>query len=179
MTFLLSHIIQEQGRKRPLDTSKRMIERREREGEREKERQKERYREWGRDKREREKEWKRERERERERWKARRVNPTLRLMLPPKYVTRACKKGRRTPTVPSLREKSSWNLLNRKIKRKERLNYEQKLRGKIIRENYQWKLSVKIITKNYDLVYQWRRKVEIYRDTGVFKIRIYKKRWGL
>ena len=34
-----------QGRKRPLDTPKRMIERREREGEREKERQKERYRE--------------------------------------------------------------------------------------------------------------------------------------
>ena len=34
-----------QGRKRPLDTPKRMIERREREGEREKERKKERYRE--------------------------------------------------------------------------------------------------------------------------------------
>ena len=45
--------------KRPLDTPKRMIERREREGEREKERYKERYREGGRDKR----------ERERERWK--------------------------------------------------------------------------------------------------------------
>ena len=34
-----------QGRKSPLDTPKRMIERREREGEREKERKKERYRE--------------------------------------------------------------------------------------------------------------------------------------
>ena len=34
-----------QGRKRPLDTPKRMIERRERKGEREKERYKERYRE--------------------------------------------------------------------------------------------------------------------------------------
>ena len=45
-----------QGQKRPLDTTKRMIERREREGEREKERYKERYREGGRDKRERERE---------------------------------------------------------------------------------------------------------------------------
>ena len=44
----------EQGRKRPLYTPKRMIERRVREGEREGERQKERYREGGRDKRERE-----------------------------------------------------------------------------------------------------------------------------
>ena len=43
-----------QGRKRPLDTPKRLIERREREGEREKERYQERYREGGRDKRERE-----------------------------------------------------------------------------------------------------------------------------
>ena len=42
-----------QGRQRPLDTPKRMIEK---EGEREKERQKERYREGGRDKRERERE---------------------------------------------------------------------------------------------------------------------------
>ena len=47
---------QKQGQKRPLDTPKRMIERREREGKREKERQKERYREGGRDKRERERE---------------------------------------------------------------------------------------------------------------------------
>ena len=46
--------IKKQGRKRPLDTPKSMIERREREGEREKERYKERYREGGRDKRERE-----------------------------------------------------------------------------------------------------------------------------
>ena len=45
-----------QGRKRPLDTPKRMIERREREVEREKERKKERYREGGRDKIERERE---------------------------------------------------------------------------------------------------------------------------
>ena len=28
---------------------------------------------------------------------------------------------------------------------------------------------MKIIRKNYDLVYQSRRKVEIYRDTGVSK----------
>ena len=54
-----------QGRKRPLDTPKRIIERREREGEREKERQKERYREGGRVKRDREIERERERERER------------------------------------------------------------------------------------------------------------------
>ena len=45
-----------QRRKRPLDTQKGKIERREREGERERERQKERYREGGRDKRERERE---------------------------------------------------------------------------------------------------------------------------
>ena len=49
-------LIIKQGRKRPLDTPKRMIERREREGEREKERYKERYREGGRDKKERERE---------------------------------------------------------------------------------------------------------------------------
>ena len=48
--------IKEQGRKRPLDTPKKMIERREREGEREKERYKERHREGGRNKRERVKE---------------------------------------------------------------------------------------------------------------------------
>ena len=36
--MVLFHIIQEQGRKRPLDTPKRMIKRREREGKREKER---------------------------------------------------------------------------------------------------------------------------------------------
>ena len=52
-----------QGRKRPLDTLKRMIKRRERRGKREKERYKERYREGVRDKRDRER--KRERERER------------------------------------------------------------------------------------------------------------------
>ena len=51
-----------QGRKRPLDTPKRIIERREREGEREKERYKDRYREGGGDKRERVKEDERERE---------------------------------------------------------------------------------------------------------------------
>ena len=36
--YFFLHIIKKQGRKRPLDTSKRMIERKEREGEREKER---------------------------------------------------------------------------------------------------------------------------------------------
>ena len=35
--------------------------------------------------------------------------------------------------------------------------------------NYEEKLSAKIISENYDLVYQLRRKVEIYRDTGVSK----------
>ena len=53
-----------QGRKRSLDTPKRMITRREREGKREKERQKEIYREGGRDKREREREREGEKERE-------------------------------------------------------------------------------------------------------------------
>ena len=55
-----------QGRKRPLDTPKRMIKRREREGKREKERQKERYREGGRDKRVRDREGERGRKRDRE-----------------------------------------------------------------------------------------------------------------
>ena len=45
-------IINKQGRKLPLDTPKKIIERGEREGEREKKRYKERYREGGRDKRE-------------------------------------------------------------------------------------------------------------------------------
>ena len=38
MIFISSTLKEEQGRKRPLDTPKRMIERKEREGEREKER---------------------------------------------------------------------------------------------------------------------------------------------
>ena len=65
--------------------------------------------------------------RERERWKARRVNPTLRLMLSPNYGTRACRKRRGTRTVPSLRGKSSgiWVRI---------------IRG----------LSVGIITENYE-----------------------------
>ena len=60
--FVMSML--KQGRKRPLDTPKRIIERREREGERERESQKEKYREGGRDKRERERERERQRERE-------------------------------------------------------------------------------------------------------------------
>ena len=44
--------------------------------------------------------------------------------------------------------------------------YHRKLSVKIIRENYLRKLS---------LVYQWHRKVEIYRDTGVSK----KTRWNI
>ena len=53
-----------------------------------------------------------------------------------------CKKGRGMRTVPSLRGKSLG----------------------IIRG-----LSVGIMTENYHLLYQSRRKVEIYRDTGVSK----------
>ena len=48
-------------------------------------------------------------------------------------------------------------------------NYPWKLSVKIITENYEWKLAVKIIRKNYHLVYHWRRKVGICRDTGVSK----------
>ena len=66
-----SHL--KQGRKRPLDTPKRMIKRREREGKREKERQKERYREGGRDKRERERRREREGQREGKRGREREV----------------------------------------------------------------------------------------------------------
>ena len=40
-----------------------------------------------------------------------------------------------------------------------------------MRKNYYRKLSVEIITGNYQLVYQSRRKCEIYRDTGVSKNR--------
>ena len=76
--------------------------------------------------REGEKEW------ERERWKARRVNPSLRLMLSPNYGTRACKKGRGTRTVFSLRGKSSGIMSG---------NYPW-----IIRGNYHWELSEGITT---------------------------------
>ena len=64
--YIINILIKKQGRKGPLDTPKRIIERREREGEREKERQKERYREGGGDKRERERKKIGERDRERE-----------------------------------------------------------------------------------------------------------------
>ena len=40
-----------------------------------------------------------------------------------------------------------------------------------MRRNYFRKLSPKIMGKNYLLVYQSRRKCEIYRDTGVSKNR--------
>ena len=46
-----------------------------------------------------------------------------------------------------------------------RENYEWKL----LQGNYEWKLSAEIITGNYQLVYQSRRKCEIYRDTDVSK----------
>ena len=45
----------------------------------------------------------------------------------------------------------------------------QKLSAEIITENYHRKLSGEIITENYELIYQSRRKCEIYRDTGVSK----------
>ena len=90
-----------------------MIERREREGEREKERQKERYREGEIDKREIEG----EREIERER-----------------YVRDIYRESDR---------KSSGNLPNREIKRKERLII------KIMTRNFEEKLSAEIITGNY------------------------------
>ena len=64
--------------------------------------------------------------REWERWKACRVNPTLSLMLSPNYGTRACKKWRRTRTVPSLRGKSSEIMFG---------NYPW-----IISGNYHWEL---------------------------------------
>ena len=68
-------------------------------------------------------------------------------------------KGRGTRTVPSLRGKSSWNLPNREIKRKERLitkimcnNYEQKLLQAIMSRNYYRQLWGEINTENYQLV---------------------------
>jgi hypothetical protein len=44
-----------------------------------------------------------------------------------------------------------------------------------MRRNYFRKLSPKIMSENYDLVYQSRRKVEIYRDTGVSKNTLFDK----
>ena len=65
----IARLYLKQGRKRPLDTPKRMIERREREGEWEKERYKERYREGG-----------RERERERGKRRAEQTQPFPQIM---------------------------------------------------------------------------------------------------
>ena len=165
----------------------------------------------------REREW----ERERERWKARRVNPTLCIMLSPNYGTRACKKGRGARTVPSLRKnpRELWvriirglsvgiiteNYESERERERERevkgaqstpnpspnafpklwdarvwkregdahgSLFERKILGNypwIISGNYYWELSVGIIREYYYLVYQWRRKVEIDRDTGVSK----------
>jgi hypothetical protein len=70
-----------------------------------------------------------------ERWKARRVNPTLRLMLSPNYGMRACKKGRGTRTVHSLRGKFSGIMSG---------NYPW-----IISRNYYWKLLLRIMSGNY------------------------------
>ena len=83
----------------------------------------------------------------------------------------------------SLRGKSSWNLLNRKIKRKERL--KRKILGNYkweLSEDYLgiifwelsvgiifWKLSVGIIVWELSPSISSRRKVEIYRDTAVSK----------
>ena len=108
-----------QGRKRPLDTPKRIIERRE--NEREKERQKERYREGGRDKRDRERErGERDRESEREPVLSKpNSSPTAFPKLCEWFSGRFLLKGR--GTVPSLRVKSSGNLPNRDLKCKERL----------------------------------------------------------
>ena len=38
-----------------------------------------------------------------------------------------------------------------------------------MRKNYYRKLSVKIMSENNQLVYQSRRKCEIYRDSGISK----------
>ena len=77
-------------------------------------------------------------------------------------------KGRGTRTVPSLREKSSWNFPNREIKRIKK-GWIQKLFAITMNRNYYRKLWVEIIIENYQLVYQSRGKWEIYRDTGVSK----------
>ena len=98
-------------------------------------------------------------------------------MLSPNYVTCSCKKGRGTRTVPFerkilLKSPEPENKAQRKVRlwaEITRKNYHRKLWVKIITENYEWKLSAKIIRENYHLVYQWRRKVEIYRDSGVLK----------
>ena len=116
--ILYLQFVTKQGRKRPLDTPKRMIERREREG---------------------------ERERKREGWQARRVNPTLRLMLSPNYRTRACKKGRGTRAY---KKKGGGRAQFPLWKENPR---------KLSSENYQWEL----LSQNYDLVYHHAEKLRL------------------
>ena len=60
------------------------------------------------------------------------------------------------------RVKEGGNAHGSPFERKILGNYEWELSV-----DYQWELSLRIITEN--LVYQSRRKVEIYRDTGVSK----------
>ena len=106
---------------------------------------------------------KRKRERQRERWKARRVNPTLRLMLSPNYVTRACKK----------REGDAHgSLFKRKILVKSPERGKVKLWAEITRKKYYRKLWVKIISENHYLVYQWRKKLRFIGILAYQKISI-------
>ena len=79
---------------------------------------------------------------------------------------RVKKGGGRTRSL--FESKSSWNFLNRKIKCKERC------KRKILGNEWEFLgIMTRIISGNYDLVYNitWlsHGKVEIYRDTGVYK----------
>ena len=131
-----------QGWKRPLDTSKRMIERKEKEGERERKKGKRRDIEREGEIRERE-------VKGIERVKGAQSKPNPSPNVFPKlcewFSGRFLLKGRGTRTVPSLRGKSSSNLPNREIKRK--------IITKIISRNYYWKLwaSISITRKMWDL----------------------------
>ena len=149
---LVLYVAQKKGQKSPLDKPKRMTEKRQRDREREKERKKERYREWGRDKRERERG---ERDRDvkgMERWKARRVNPTLCLMLSPNYLR----------PIPTKKDGDAHVFLfERKIlmksqkpgnKAQRKVDYTNHY-AITMRRNYQWKLSanISITQKMWDL----------------------------
>ena len=71
------------------------------------------------------------------------------------------------PPIPNNRERDAHgSLFERKIlvKSLEPGNKAQRKVEKLLK-----KISAEIITENYELVYQSRRKCEIYRDTGVSK----------
>ena len=110
-----------------------------------------------------------ERERERMRWKAGRVNPTFRLMPSPNYRMRACKKGRGTRTVHSLRGKSSGIIRGLSSE-----NYRLRIIvWELSSENYRLRIIVwELSSENYDLVYHHADKLRFIGMLAYPKIRL-------